>query len=428
MDPDPHEEQSSSGSTEHSQTTQEAAAVASASIEKYYVNLFKSLQERELRRERYQQKMEQLGLNPPEKERRMKQLDKIETQYTRSRRVKLSASTFKTMKIIGRGSFGEVLLVQMKGTKKLYAMKKLKKSKMIERNQVTHVKAERDALANLNDFYKQNVWVVRLYYSFQDALYLYLIMEYVPGGDMMTQLIKYEYLTEDETRLYIAELCLALDSIHKFGYIHRDIKPDNILIDRDGHIKLSDFGLCTGVSADKKVDALRSRYNSSQKGRSPQGGNFVEEEASRSEESYERKLRRQGSDRFSSWKAKRRVLAYSEVGTPDYMAPEVLEAKGYGQEADWWSVGVIMFEMLAGFPCFYVGSEEEEEIGAQVNTTYEKILHWRETIEDVLEEVNLSSEALDLIKRFLTDAKNRIGANGLSPFHPHPLLRSPCVP
>jgi serine/threonine protein kinase len=109
----------------------------------------------------------------------------------------------------------------MKGTKKLFAMKKLKKSKMIARNQVEHVKKERDALADLNDFYKQNAWVVRLYYSFQDALHLYLIMEYVPGGDLMTQLMKYEKFSEKVARFYLAEIVLAVGSIHRFNYLHR---------------------------------------------------------------------------------------------------------------------------------------------------------------------------------------------------------------
>lgn len=115
----------------------------------------------------------------------------------------------------------QVRLVQMKGTKKLFAMKKLKKVKMIARNQVEHVKKERDALADLNDFYKQNAWVVRLYYSFQDALHLYLIMEYVPGGDLMTQLMKYEKFSEKVAKFYLAEIVLAVASIHKFNYLHR---------------------------------------------------------------------------------------------------------------------------------------------------------------------------------------------------------------
>lgn len=109
----------------------------------------------------------------------------------------------------------------MRGTKKLFAMKKLRKTKMIRKNQVKHVQTERDALAQLNDFYKENPWVVRLYYSFQDALYLYLIMEYVPGGDLMTLLMKHEKLSESAARFYLCEIVLAVESIHQCEFIHR---------------------------------------------------------------------------------------------------------------------------------------------------------------------------------------------------------------
>jgi len=384
-----------------SQSTVDAATATKEAIQKFYINYFKASEERKQRRSRYEQKMEQLGLSEDEKENRRKKLDHIETQYIRARRIRLNKDTFKTMKIIGRGSFGEVRLVQMKGTKKLYAMKKLKKSKMIERNQVAHVTAERDALASLNDFYKQNPWVVRLYYSFQDALYLYLIMEYVPGGDLMTQLIKYEVFTEDETRFYIAQLIMAVDSIHKIGYIHRDIKPDNILLDKQGHIKLSDFGLCTGFSADR-IHTMQSKFQT-----------YKTMKKDASAKPHETK-----EDRFNSWKHKRRILAYSEVGTPDYMAPEVLnsDGNGYGEECDWWSVGVIMFEMLAGFPCFYSSSESGS------SSTFQKIIDWEQTLKEVFQEVQMSLEAKDLIQRFLSDCSLRIGKNGIEEIQSHPFF------
>lgn len=112
---------------------------------------------------------------------------------------------------------------------------------MIRRNQVAHVKAERDILAEA-----ELEWVTKLYYSFQDKENLYFIMEYIPGGDLMALLIKKGIFEEPLATFYIAELVLAIESVHKMGFIHRDIKPDNILIDKDGHIKLTDFGLCTG--------------------------------------------------------------------------------------------------------------------------------------------------------------------------------------
>lgn len=153
----------------------------------------------------------------------------------------MSKSMFKKIKTLGIGAFGEVALVRKSDTNALYAIKTLRKADVLQRNQVGHVKAERDILAEAN-----NDWVVKLYYSFQDSDNLYYVMDYIPGGDLMSLLIRKEIFSEELARFYIAELTLAIESVHKMGFIHRDIKPDNILIDRNGHIKLTDFGLCTG--------------------------------------------------------------------------------------------------------------------------------------------------------------------------------------
>ena len=124
---------------------------------------------------------------------------------------------------------------------KIYAMKTMRKSEMLKNDQLAHIKAERDLLVE-----SQSHWVVELYYSFQDAKYLYLIMEFLAGGDMMTLLIKLDIFPEYMAKFYTAECILAIESIHALGFIHRDIKPDNILIDSKGHLKLTDFGLSTG--------------------------------------------------------------------------------------------------------------------------------------------------------------------------------------
>lgn len=171
---------------------------------------------------------------------------------------------------IGVGAFGEVTLVKKVDSKHLYAMKTLRKADVLKRNQVAHVKAERDILAEAD-----NEWVVKLYYSFQVCLpslhflsiintkmkflimwflfllfqdkdNLYFVMDYVAGGDLMSLLCKYGVFKESLARFYIAELTCAVESVHKMDFIHRDIKPDNILIDSNGHLKLTDFGLCTG--------------------------------------------------------------------------------------------------------------------------------------------------------------------------------------
>ncbi|MCI00868.1 serine/threonine-protein kinase 38-like, partial [Trifolium medium] len=132
-----------------------------------------------------------------------------------------------------------VRICREKTTGHVYAMKKLKKSEMVRRGQVEHVKAERNLLAEVDSNY-----IVKLYCSFQDQDYLYLIMEYLPGGDMMTLLMRKDILSEYEAKFYVGETVLAIESIHKHNYVHRDIKPDNLLLDRNGHMKLSDFGLC----------------------------------------------------------------------------------------------------------------------------------------------------------------------------------------
>ena len=168
-------------------------------------------------------------------------LNQKESNYIRLRRAKMEKNLFKKIITLGIGAFGEVALARKIDTRQLYAIKTLRKVDVLQRNQVAHVKAERDILAEAD-----NEWVVKLYYSFQDQESLYFVMDYIPGGDLMSLLIRLEIFQEDLAKFYIAELVLAVESVHKMGFIHRDIKPDNVLIDRDGHIKLTDFGLCTG--------------------------------------------------------------------------------------------------------------------------------------------------------------------------------------
>jgi len=270
-------------------------------------------------------------------------------------------------------------------------MKIMKKSEMLKKNQVGHIRAERDVLA-LAD----NPWVVKLTYSFQDDVNLYLVMEYLQGGDLMTILMKYDILSEDITRFYIAETAMAIYSVHQLNYVHRDLKPDNILLDKDGHVKLSDFGLCKGL------DNAPNPYMEK----------FGREKEAKEEEELKSPTPGAGGlgAKRDKWKKRDRKLAYSTVGTPDYIAPEVFAQTGYGQECDWWSLGVIMYECLVGYPPFYA----EDPM-----STCRKIVNWKKTLV-FPDEAKLSKEAIDLINRMICDAPKRITWEQLKA---HPFFR-----
>ena len=150
------------------------------------------------------------------KKSRKEQMLKAEAQYLRFLRTKESPSNFSTKKVIGKGAFGEVKLVQRKTDGKIYALKSLVKTEMFKKDQLAHVRAERDILAE-----SDSPWVVKLHTTFQDPTYLYMLMEFLPGGDLMTMLIKYEIFSEDITRFYMAEIVLAIEAVHKLGYVHR---------------------------------------------------------------------------------------------------------------------------------------------------------------------------------------------------------------
>ncbi|KAL7124112.1 hypothetical protein ABFS83_14G026700 [Erythranthe nasuta] len=377
-----------------SNATQQKVAAAKQYIENHYKEQMKSLQERRERRDMLEKKLADAEVTEEEQSNLLKYLEKKETEYMRLQRHKMGADDFEPLTMIGKGAFGEVRICKEKSTGHVYAMKKLKKSEMLRRGQVEHVKAERNLLAEVD-----SNCIVKLYCSFQDEEYLYLIMEYLPGGDMMTLLMRKDTLTEDEGRFYVGETVLAIESIHKHSYVHRDIKPDNLLLDRNGHMKLSDFGLC------KPLDCSNIQENDFSVGNNYSGA--------LQRDGRPAVPKRTQQEQLQHWQRNRRMLAYSTVGTPDYIAPEVLLKKGYGMECDWWSLGAIMYEMLVGYPPFY--SDDPM-------LTCRKIVNWRTHLK-FPEEARLSVEAKDLICKLLCNVEQRLGTRGADEIKAHPWFR-----
>ncbi|KAE8713425.1 Kinase family protein isoform 3 [Hibiscus syriacus] len=380
-----------------SPVTRQKAAAAKQFIENHYKNYLQGLHERKERRRALQRRAEEAQVSSEEQEEMMRNLERRETEYMRLQRRKVGIDDFKQLTVIGKGAFGEVRLCRAKNTGEIFAMKKLKKSEMLSRGQVEHVRSERNLLAEVD-----SRCIVKLFYSFQDSDFLYLIMEYLPGGDIMTLLMREDILSEDVARFYVAESILAIHSIHQHNYIHRDIKPDNLILDKKGHLKLSDFGLCKPL--DEKYSTI-----------------LLEDEDLTSQDASEAEIQ-SGSERppwlmpkeqLQQWKHNRRALAYSTVGTLDYMAPEVLLKKGYGMECDWWSVGAIMYEMLIGYPPF---CSDDPRI------TCRKIINWRACLK-FPEEPKISAEAKDLICHLLCDVEIRLGTRGVEELKEHPWFK-----
>nr|XP_023680553.1 myotonin-protein kinase isoform X1 [Paramormyrops kingsleyae] len=275
------------------------------------------------------------------------------------KKTRIQRDDFDVLKVIGRGTFSEVALARMRETQQIYALKIMNKWDMLKRGETGCYQEEREVLVK-----GDRRWITELHYAFQDDNYLYLVMDYYVGGDLLTLLSKFgDRISEDMAQFYLAELVMAVDSIHRLGYVHRDIKPDNVLLTADGHIRLGDFGSCLRLQEDGMV--------------------------------------------FSS-------LA---VGTPDYLSPEILRAVegggGYGPECDWWAVGICAYEMLFGTTPFYAES---------ISETYAKIIHFKEYFEFPLSGPEVSAEARSLIEGLICEREERLGAGGCGDFRKHPFF------
>ena len=249
---------------------------------------------------------------------------------------KVTLNDFKILKTLGKGAFGKVLLVHNEELNKYFAMKILKKDFIKKNKQIAHTKVERKILEKID-----YPFIAQLFYAFQNKEKLYMITEYMPGGEMFYHLHKEQYFKESKAKFYICEIILAIEHLHKNNIIYRDLKPENILLDENGHIKLTDFGLSKIVN-----DINKDR-------------------------------------------------TFTICGTPEYVAPEVLTGKGYNKSVDWWSLGIVLYEMLCGNSPF---REARERIDIEI---YFKPIHHDNLISDI---------AFDLINKLIEpNCEKRLG-------------------
>lgn len=306
----------------------------------------------------------------------------------RRRRTRMKHGDFQILTQIGQGGYGQVYLASKKDTREICALKVMSKKLLYKLDEVRHVLTERDILTTA-----KSEWLVRLLYAFQDDSSIYLAMEYVPGGDFRTLLNNTGVLHNRHARFYISEMFLCVDALHSLGYIHRDLKPENFLIDNTGHVKLTDFGLAAGFLAPAKIESMRVKL--SQVGDMPSSSvPFGLPTESRSI-----RERREG---YRSLREREVNYAKSIVGSPDYMAPEVLKGDEYDFTVDYWSLGCMLFEALAGYPPF---------AGATVDETWQNLKRWQHVLrKPEYEDPNyfLSRRTWDLITRLIAPKGARL--------------------
>ncbi|KNC56097.1 AGC/NDR protein kinase [Thecamonas trahens ATCC 50062] len=315
-----------------------------------------------------------------------------ERRFLRQRRKRIKLHDFDLIKMVGKGGYGEVYLVRKKDTTEVLALKKMKKSAILKsQTEITHLRTERNVLAN-----QQSRWLVQMVYSFQDAANVYMAMEFVHGGDVRTRLTAVDTLSEADARFYIAEMFLSVDALHQAGYIHRDLKPENFLIDSNGHIKLTDFGLSKG-------NMLTIQSQTMKRGMLP------------SSKDGDRRSIGARKRVFGSIKRNARELAFSLVGSPDYMAVEMLRGEGYDFSVDYWALAAILFEMIVGFAPF-----ADDDIEA----VFRNIFNHEVTLNFPDIYTYMSHEAWDLITSILKEPADRLGKGGISEIKSHQFFDS----
>nr|AAO32486.1 DBF2 [Naumovozyma castellii] len=305
-----------------------------------------------------------------------------EHQVLRKRRLKPKHKDFEMITQVGQGGYGQVYLPGKKDTNEVCALKILNKKLLFKLNETNHVLTERDILTTT-----RSQWLVKLLYAFQDTQNLYLAMEFVPGGDFRTLLINTRFLKSTHARFYISEMFLAVNALHDLGYTHRDLKPENFLIDAKGHIKLTDFGLAAGTISNDRIQSMKVRLEEVKNLEFPEFSDKSIED------------RRQMYQKYRETEVN---YANSMVGSPDYMALEVLEGKKYDFTVDYWSLSCMLFESLVGYTPFS---------GSSTNETYENLRHWKKTLRRPMLDNGrpaFSDRTWDFITRLIADPINRL--------------------
>jgi len=275
------------------------------------------------------------------------------TLFSRHKTIKsVELDDFQIMKVLGRGTFGKVCLVQYKPTKEYYAMKSLKKDVLLDMDQVQSTILEKKILQSLD-----HPFLVGMVFCFQTEERIYFIMPFIRGGELFQHLRTEKFFKEDKARFYAASMGIALEYLHKHGIVYRDIKPENILIGEDGYLKLIDFGMAKMLKGNEK--------------------------------------------------------AMSFCGTPEYLAPEIITGEGHNRAADWWSYGILLFEMLCGIPPFYCeNTERMYDLITNAELRFPK-------------RIQLSENAKDLIKKLLIKKQDkRLGVEkGFEEIKSHPFFQ-----